>query len=113
MEIKFPHLGERSKSYLVGAIYRQSLIEVGHSPDYHVYDLEKGFLERKRSLVAGEFVERVYDFYYSLNDLERRVFLCECLERGRHYAYWWLAICDQKKYSRILHDVYRKTSSSF
>src|SRR5574344_3121279 len=99
IEIRFPKMGEASKSYLIGAIYRQSLIEVGHSPDYHVYDLEKGFLEHKCDSAAGLFVNRVYDFYFSLHGLERRVFLCECLEHGRHYPYWWLEMCDQRKYT--------------
>jgi hypothetical protein len=113
LEISFPRQNAKEKAWLVGAVYRQSLIEVGHSPDYHVYDLEKAFLVRKQTHAAGAFVKRVYDFYYSLHGLERKVFLCECLEYGRHYAYWWLPMCDQKKYSRTVSEVFRKTSSSF
>jgi|GEM_PF-1466864 len=113
VEIRFPKLSDRAKTWIVGAVYRQALVEVGHSPDYHVYDLEKSFLVHKQDLTAGQFVQRVYDFYYSLGDLERRVFLCECLEHGRHYPFWWLSMCDQKHYSRALHSVCRKTSSSF
>lgn len=113
VEIQFPHLSDVTKSWIVGAVYRQSLIEVGHSPDYHVYDLEKSFLEHKQDLPAGQFVKRVYDFYYSLRGLERRIFLCECLEHGRHYPYWWLTWCDPKKYGVVFREVMKKTSSSF
>jgi hypothetical protein len=113
IEIRFLELSFKEKALLVGAVYRQSLIEVGHSADYHVYDLEKSLLTRKKNLAAGRFLTQVVDFYGGLSDFERRIFLCECLEHGRHYAYWWLEYADSKKYYRSYDRLLRKTSASF
>lgn len=33
--LQFKGLSNRQKSLLVGALYRQSLVQVGKSPDYH------------------------------------------------------------------------------
>jgi cobalamin biosynthesis Co2+ chelatase CbiK len=113
VDIEFPHLNAKTKSLIVGAVYRQSLIEVGHSPDFHVYDLEKSLLEHKNDHAAGAFINKVHDFYFSLHGMERKVFLCECLEHGRHYTYWWLNYCNEKQFSRFLSSVANKASATF
>jgi|LAHS01.1.fsa_nt_gb hypothetical protein len=75
---------------ILRAAYRQALIEVGHSPDYHLYDLARDFLVRKQDYAAGRFLLSLYDFYHrQLDELEQMVFICDFLERGRHYRFWW------------------------
>jgi hypothetical protein len=113
IQIAFPHLSAKDKSLIVGALYRQSLIEVGHSADYHVYDLDKDLFVRKRHLAAARFLGEVYGFYRSLPDFERRIFLCDCLEHGRHYAYWWLAYTDPKGYQHAFKRLMEKTNRQF
>lgn len=67
---------------------RKSLIEVGKSPDCHVYDLDEGFLERHRSK-ASIYLRKLKRFYDSLPALWKRIFLSECLEVGRIYPFWY------------------------
>jgi hypothetical protein len=113
IEIRFPQLSNKEKALLIGAVYRQSLVEVGHSPDFHVYDLDRGTLERKRHLASARFLLQVMDFYDGLPEFERKIFLCECLESGRHYAFWWLDFGDKRRFYRATHLLLRKTSADF
>lgn len=41
IEITLPYLTAKQKAFVMGAVYRQSLVEVGHSADFHVYDLAR------------------------------------------------------------------------
>ncbi len=99
---------------LLGAMYRQALVEIGYSPDEHVYDLDRDFLMRhKDDSLSVQFVLQILDYYESLPDFGRRVFLCECLERGRHYNWWWLEFMDPKNYRRFRNRLFAKTLEGF
>lgn len=99
---------------LVGALYRQALVEIGFSPDAHVYDLERGFIERKsKKALAARFVLLVMDFYASLSAIRKKVFLCDFLECGRHYRFWWLEFFDRRDYRLALISVGRTTKERF
>lgn len=113
VDVTLRNSSSRDKALLVGAVYRQSLIEVGHSADYHVYDLEQDLIDHKLDRAAGIFLKHVKDFYESLPYLQQKVFLVECLEHGRHYAYWYLPYYSRKSYGQALASVYRKTEQAF
>ena len=51
--LDFNSLGNRDKSLLVGALFRQSLIQTGKSPDYHLDKLDDDFLAHAGGAVAG------------------------------------------------------------
>lgn len=111
--IYFPALSMRDHALLVGAVFRQALIEVGYSPDYHIYNLDSSFLFRHQEKASAKFLLMVRDFYRSLPDYEKRIFVCEYLEAGRHYPYWWLEYMDFRGFSKRSHDVLAKASKTF
>jgi len=96
---------------ILRAAYRQALVEVGHSPDFHIYDLDSGFLVRKQHLAAGRFLLKLYWYYLQLDDLKRRIFVCEFLEKGRHYHFWWFEYCDIALYSAKKSEVFNRLHS--
>jgi hypothetical protein len=99
LPIAFLPSSRDSSLEILRAAYRQALIEVGHSPDYHLYDLDRDFLVRKTNYAAGRFLLKLYDFYYGqLEDLEQRVFICDFLERGRHYRFWWFTYFEARDF---------------
>jgi hypothetical protein len=100
LPIAFLPISRDSSLEILRAAFRQALIEVGHSPDYHLYDLDRDFLVRKKDYAAGRFLLRLYDFYHSqLDDLEQRIFICDFLERGRHYRFWWFEYFEPDDFS--------------
>jgi len=111
--IKFPALSMRDHALLVGAVYRQALIEVGYSPDYHIYDLNSDFLYRHEDIAGAKFLIMVREFYRTLPNYEKRIFVCEYLEVGRHYAFWWLEFMDFRGFSKRCHDVLAKADKAF
>jgi len=113
LEITLPNLTAKQKATVLGAVYRQSLVEVGHSADFHVYDLEQDLIERKRNLAAGKFLMIAKKYYESLEGIKKKIFLCEILERGRHYPYWYLPYADSKSFSRLSSSVYKAASKVF
>ncbi len=111
--VRFSNLSVRDRALMVGAVYRQALIDVGYSPDYHVYDLDRSFLRRHDNLAAARFLLTVSDFYRSLPSIERRIFLCEYLEFGRHYRFWWLEFMDFRGFSKRAKDLLAKAAKTF
>lgn len=103
----------RGCSILVGSVYRQALVEIGYSPDRHVFDLDREYVGRCRGTAAGQFLENVIALYDSLPNIERKLFLCDCLERGRHYVWWWYEWFDRKTYSRMSRLVQDKVRRRF
>ena len=111
--ISFPNLTCYQKALILGALVRQSLIGIGYSPDYHIYELEYAELERERNRTLGDFLLGMKKFYDDLPLPERMVFLCECLEKGRHYRFWWMQYFTRQKYISTIKDVLAKTSLVF
>lgn len=111
--IEIPRLSDKEKSGLLGALARQALIDIGHSPDFHIYDLDREELVRKSHLTAGRYLLDLYDFYMSLDPLDRAVFVSEVLERGRHYRFWWLSYFEPGEFLPALRNVYSLASSNF
>lgn len=70
--------------------YRRALLEVGKSPDYHIYDLSYAFLADSHQAVAAKFLIKVKRFHDSLDVADQRIFVNEILEAKRHYAFWFL-----------------------
>ena len=87
--------------YLVGAVFRQCLINVGLSADTHVYDLPRFRIRRYHATPSGIYVLRVAAIYDHLPEMEQRVFLTEFLEKGRHYPFWYLEVCEPMEYKAI------------
>jgi hypothetical protein len=105
LPIAFVHPNRKTSLEILRAAYRQALVEVGHSPDYHLYDLETSFLARKQNLAAGRFLFKLYWYYLRLNDLERRIFICDFLESGRHYAFWWFEFAGSREFDFAFNEV--------
>ena len=78
---------------------RRCLIEIGKSPDAHVYDFDEEFLESHPS-PASAFLKAVKHFYDALDLTKRRVFLSECLEVGRIYPFWYYGCMSDPIYRR-------------
>jgi len=91
---------------ILRAAYRQALVEVGHSPDFHIYDLDSSFLVRKQNLAAGRFLLKLYWFYLLQDDLSRRVFVSDFLEKGRHYPFWWFEYCKGEEWNQTRNQLY-------
>lgn len=92
--------GEKCFAETLGAGYRAALIELKMSPDTHIYDLSFCFLDRNRDVFAGRFLLRLLMFYCDLSINDRRIFLCEYLERGRHYKFWWFEYFESPMFTR-------------
>ena len=78
--------------------YRDALLSLGKSPDTHVYDLRRSFLPALGKKDDLLFLERVKRFYEGLSFSEQRLFVKECLERGRHYRFWYIGQIDEGSY---------------
>ena len=67
---------------------RKSLLDVGKSPDAHVYDFDLSFLKHHPSS-SSRFLIKLWRFYDRLDSLKKRILLSECLEVGRIYPFWY------------------------
>ena len=112
INLDLSHLSNRDKSLLVGAMYRQSLVQVGKSPDYHLVNLTDDFLTRLSS-AAGAFLRKVRSFFASLDPLEGEIFVNECLEHGRHYRFWYLSYYRDAEYKKDLSGIYSRVAMAF
>lgn len=70
--------------------YRAALLDIGKSPDSHIYDYNEMFVNVRRHRKAVRFLRKIKAFYEGLAQEEKTLFLYECLERNRHYRYWYL-----------------------
>lgn len=101
LDVTFPKMTPETKAQLVRSLYRQALIDIGYSPDYHLYDIDKSYLSHKQDRASGAYLQEIMDFYEkSLSPLEQRIFICDCLEDGRHYHWWWMEYCDSYRFYR-------------
>ena len=89
---------------------RASLIEVGKSPDCHVYDFDEKFLEGHPSK-ASIYLRKLKKFYDGLDYFKRRIFVSECLEVGRVYPFWyygWMSPPCYRKERRSVIDAFKE-----
>lgn len=98
-------------AYIVGAMYRQALINIGFSPDTHIYDLPLDRIKKNHSSSSGKYILRVAKTYESLEGLEKDIFLNDFLEKGRHYRFWYLSRCNSRDYGRARKNTLRDISS--
>lgn len=112
INLDLSRLSNRDKSLLVGAMYRQSLVQVGKSPDYHLKNLTDDFLVCLSS-AAGAFLRKVKAFFFSLDPLEGEIFVNECLEHGRHYRFWYLSFYKDADYKKDLLGIYSRVATAF
>ncbi len=101
------------KGLLVGAIFRQALLDLGYSPDSHVYDVDDDYLLYEKGTASNDFVSRVRSFYRSLSPFKRRILVCDYLEKGRHYRFWWLEYADEREYAKNCHEVVQRLKEAF
>lgn len=112
--VSFPSQTPLDRSLILGELYRQSLIEVGYSADAHIYDLDYLFIAHKRATAATRYLFDAHSFYLSLPDFERSIYVCQVLEYGRHFRFWWLMFTpDKNKYLRAYSNVLRKMERVF
>jgi hypothetical protein len=112
-EIKIINQSPFDRTLILGELYRQALIEIGYSPDTHVYDLNKDLIEHKSHLMSARYVLDVIRFYESLNEFDRAIYCCQVLEYGRHYNFWWMLYGDKFKFVRCYNYVINKTNKYF
>ncbi len=111
-DVKIKKLLPKEKSLLVNAVFRQALIEVGKSADYHVFNLTDEFLSHVQDKAAGRYLLSVKRFYESLDQMAKRVFLCEVLEYGRHYRFWFYEFAT-RNFGAILSNLYQAIDEQF
>ena len=92
-------LKESEQSRSLREKFRLCLLALGRSPDSHIYDLDETFLAGNRSPEASLFIRKIKDFYENLGNAERRFFVKECLEKDRHYKFWYLG-----EYQKLSYD---------
>lgn len=113
IRVFFPHMSGKDKMSLLGAVYRQSLVQMGYSPDCHVYNLDAERLRRKKPAVAASLLLEVFEYYKSLKKNEADIFQFEALEYGRHYKFWYLTYYDRTTFTRICNRVFESASKKF
>ena len=84
--------------------FRKALLEVGKSPDCHVFDLSYRFLDFLKDSPQKRYLVRVKRHYDSLDANHREVFVKEILEVGRHYNFWYLENYSRKEYTDTLRE---------
>ncbi len=82
--------------------YRNALLSVGKSPDYHIFDLSTGFLEHLKDTRAKRYLFSLRSFFVGLDQEQQRIFVMEILERGRHYPFWYLEEYTRREYAQKL-----------
>lgn len=94
--------------------FRKTLMGIGKSPDAHVYDLNQESLWFVKSEKDRKFLFSVVRFYNDLSDdLDKKIFLTEVLERGRHYPFWHYGLLETPDYRQRLASIYKKLDAKF
>lgn len=79
---------------------RRSLLELGHSPDAHIYNLNEFFLKEKQADPSARYLLKTKRFYDGLDAFQKRVLLSECLEAGRIYPFWYYGWVSEPAYRK-------------
>lgn len=113
IDIEFVNLSLKDRSLLLGALYRQSLIHIGMSPDTHVFDIDYDYLSSKGSIQA-KFLMDIIDFYLELDDFQSKIFISQVLEHGRYYPFWWMNYLKKEDdYKRLYIETLKRVDSHF
>ena len=99
---KLPN-AERMKR--IRARYREALLSVGKSPDYHIYDLSPEFLNSLKDSKAKRFLVNLRRYFMDLAEEDQRFFVMEVLEVGRHYPFWYLDGYTRRQYEKRLQTI--------
>ena len=106
--------GEKEVAKHIKSLYRKALLELGRSPDSHIYELgEQDFYLSSMSVPSRRRLEEIAIFYASLPKLEGEIFVNECLESGRHYRYWYLGGAGVRSYQRSKKNLFEKLREAF
>ena len=99
---------------LIAALYRRALLDLGRSPDVHIYELhDQDFYLSKTDSKSYRMLQCIAAFYRSLPAPEGVIFINDCLENGRHYRYWYLDAFNPKGYLNCKRNLYRKMQEAF
>ena len=116
MEIELLNVSMSTKEIVgyVKSIYRSALLDLGRSPDSHIYELgEQDFYLSKEQERSRKKLEEIALFYASLPKFEGEIFINDCLESGRHYRYWYLGGAGAKNYQRSKKNLFLKLREAF
>ena len=93
--------------------FRLALLELGKSPDYHIYDLTDDFLLGRKEGTSRRLLIRVKQIFDGLKPEEQKYFNYECLERERHYRFWYLGDYHEKEWAKARADMEQKIQEAF
>lgn len=113
MDVTFEERTIDDRIAKINALYRLSLMDLGYSPDEHLENIDLWRLEHYQTRASAQFLLKVMDLYYHMDEMERRIFYTEILEKGRHYHWWWLEFEVRRDYALSCVDVYSQISQSF
>lgn len=69
--------------------YFHCMLSVGEARTKHIYEINK-----KRLIYINKpeshFLLYLIDFFYTLNTVDQYIFVCEILEKGLVYPFWYL-----------------------
>lgn len=95
-DYRFIPFGERLRS-----CYRRSMLKIGKSTNASLSSLPTEMLREREALPEARFLLFLQEYYGKLSLFERRILLCEALERGLHYRFWYVASLSDRDYRRI------------
>lgn len=81
------------------------MLDLGFSPDSHIYDFRGDRLLYAKGTASNRLIHRALLLYDLLGDFDRRVFVCEFLESGRHYPFWYMQFTNRKRFLRARKNV--------
>lgn len=92
----------------IATLLRQAYLGVGKSPDTHIYDVSEYSLSFCPHGPEQEFVRKSMAAYRRLNEVEKKVFIFDLMEEGRHYRFWYLSYYTVGAHERIIRRVAEK-----
>ena len=93
---------------------RACLMEIGKSPDTHIYDLHPHSFDFCPPGEALGFIVSLMRFYAKLeSDMDRQILITEVLERGRHYPFWHYGLIETPDYRQRVYALYEKLDQAF
>ena len=108
MKCKLP---DAKKMEQIRKKYREALLRVGKSPDYHIFDISAEFLSGLRDSKAKRFLLSLRRYFFSLKEEDRRIFVMDILENGRHYPFWYMEDFSRREYESRLNYIAKGVSS--
>lgn len=110
LDVSFKKNDKYTFAYVLGAIYRQALINIGFSADTHLYELPINGIKEREQDASTSFILEIAKLYEVLPFEEKNIFLIEFLEKGRHYNFWYLHYYGYKKFRHLRKKTYEDIS---